>query len=79
MAGLRIAAVIAIGVATLAPFVEEDGLERGIFSGISSRNYVRIYVGAVPACVLDVLADVILGLIEVKNQIYNLQISRREW
>lgn len=68
MAGLRIAAVIAIGVATLAPFVGGDGLGREIFSGINSRNYVRIYVGAIPACLLAVLADVILGLIERKTK-----------
>jgi len=64
MAGLRIAAVIAVGVATLAPLVGGDGLGREIFSGINSRNNIRIYVGAIPACILAVLADSFLGKME---------------
>ncbi|WP_185970974.1 ABC transporter permease [Alkalicoccobacillus porphyridii] len=64
MAGLRIAAVIAIGVASLAPFVGGDGLGREIFSGINSRNDVRIYVGAIPACLIAIIADMILGKLE---------------
>jgi osmoprotectant transport system permease protein len=66
MAGLRIAAVIAVGVATLAPFVGGDGLGREIFSGINSRNDIRIYVGAIPASILAIIADLSLGTIERK-------------
>ncbi|MTH53338.1 ABC transporter permease subunit [Bacillus mangrovi] len=69
LAGLRIAAVIAIGVATLAPLVGGDGLGREIFSGINSRNYVRIYVGAIPACIVAILADIILGRLERRAKI----------
>lgn len=64
MAGLRIAAVIAVGVATLAPFVGGDGLGREIFSGLNSRNDVRIFVGAIPASLLAIIADFGLGTME---------------
>jgi osmoprotectant transport system permease protein len=69
MAGLRIAAVIAIGVATLAPFVGGDGLGREIFSGINSRNDIRIYVGAIPASILAILADIVLGRMEKRMSV----------
>ncbi|MCM3536487.1 ABC transporter permease [Priestia endophytica] len=69
MAGLRIAAVIAVGVATLAPIVGGDGLGREIFSGINSRNTIRIYAGAIPACIVAVIADILLGKLERKMKI----------
>ncbi|WP_191556770.1 ABC transporter permease [Metabacillus idriensis] len=69
MAGLRIAAVIAIGVATLAPFVGGDGLGREIFAGINSRNDIRIYVGAIPASILAILADIVLGKMEKRMSV----------
>jgi osmoprotectant transport system permease protein len=69
MAGLRIAAVIAVGVATLAPIVGGDGLGREIFSGINSRNTIRIYAGAIPACIVAVVADIVLGKLERKMKI----------
>jgi osmoprotectant transport system permease protein len=69
MAGLRIAAVIAVGVATLAPFVGGDGLGREIFSGLNSRNDIRIFVGAIPASLLAIIADFGLGTMERKFKI----------
>ncbi|MCY8230496.1 ABC transporter permease [Priestia endophytica] len=69
MAGLRIAAVIAVGVATLAPIVGGDGLGREIFSGINSRNTIRIYAGAIPACIVAVIVDIVLGKLERKMKI----------
>ncbi|WP_078427189.1 ABC transporter permease [Alkalihalobacterium alkalinitrilicum] len=64
MAGFRVAAVIAIGVASIAPFIGGDGLGREIISGINTRNDLRIYAGAIPAAGLAILADVTLGRIE---------------
>lgn len=61
MAGLRIAAVIAVGVATLAPIIGGDGLGREIYAGINLRNEIRIYAGAIPAILLAISADIILG------------------
>jgi len=64
MAGIRLAAVIAIGVATLAPLIGGDGLGREIYSGLSARNNIKIYAGAVPAALLAILADIGLGKLQ---------------
>lgn len=61
LAGIRVAAVIAVGVATLAPFIGGDGLGRDILAGINTRQPVKIYSGAIIAAMLAVLADVTLG------------------
>lgn len=62
--GIRIAAVIAIGVATIAPLVGGDGLGREIYSGINMDNSARLYAGAIPAALLALLADVTLGRVQ---------------
>ncbi|VEF49526.1 proline/glycine betaine ABC transporter permease [Bacillus freudenreichii] len=61
LAGLRIALVIAIGVATLAPFIGGEGLGREIVSGINLRDSYKIYGGAGLAAILAVLVDFLLG------------------
>ena len=66
MAGLRVAAVIAIGVATLAPLIGGDGLGREIYSGLNMRNNVKIFAGAIPAAMLAILADIVLGRLQTK-------------
>ncbi|CAM3188076.1 ABC transporter permease [Paenibacillus lupini] len=60
LTGIRIAAVIAIGVATIAPLVGGDGLGREIYSGINMNNSARLYAGAIPAAILALLADLAL-------------------
>ncbi|PZE22811.1 ABC transporter permease [Paenibacillus xerothermodurans] len=57
LTGIRIAAVIAIGVATIAPLIGGQGLGREIYSGINMDNPARLYAGAIPAAVLALLAD----------------------
>lgn len=64
MAGLRVAAVIAVGVASIAPYIGGDGLGREIVSGINSSDNIKIYAGAIPAALLAILADIILGKTE---------------
>ncbi|HEX7065995.1 MAG TPA: ABC transporter permease [Bacillales bacterium] len=64
MAGLRVASVIAVGVASIAPYVGADGLGELIIAGISTQNTVKIYAGAIPAAMLAILADIFLGLTE---------------
>lgn len=63
-AGIRLAAVIAIGVATLAPLIGGDGLGREIYAGLNLRNSLKIYAGAIPAALLAILADVLLGRLQ---------------
>lgn len=64
IAGIRVAAVIAIGVATLAPFIGGDGLGKDILAGINSRQTVKIYSGAIIAAILAILADISLGRVQ---------------
>ncbi|GGJ93462.1 carnitine transport permease OpuCD [Lentibacillus kapialis] len=64
LAGLRIALVIGIGVATLAPFIGGDGLGREIIAGINVRDTEKIYGGAIFAAILAILVDYLLGIVQ---------------
>ncbi len=64
LAGVRVAAVISIGVATIAAAVGAGGLGEYIFSGLSMVNNQRILAGAIPAALLAVAADSGLGVVE---------------
>jgi len=64
LAGVRVATVISIGVATIAAAVGAGGLGEYIFSGLSMVNNQRILAGAIPAALLAVVADSGLGVVE---------------
>jgi len=68
MAGLRVAAVIAVAVACIGPYIGAGGLGREIISGISLQSDVKIYAGAIPATLLAIIADFILGRLEKKGK-----------
>ena len=57
MAGVRTAAVINVGTATLAAFVGAGGLGDPIVAGLTLSDHVMILSGAVPAAVLALLVD----------------------
>jgi osmoprotectant transport system permease protein len=56
-AGIRTAAVIATGSATLAAFIGAGGLGEAIISGLSVQNYGEVLSGAIPAAVLALSFD----------------------
>lgn len=60
-AGLRTATVINVGVATLAAYIGAGGLGEFIFGGIALNNGTMIIAGALPAAMLAVLFDQLLG------------------
>ncbi|MFD2615343.1 glycine betaine ABC transporter substrate-binding protein [Paenibacillus gansuensis] len=64
MAGIRTATVMLIGVATLASFVGAGGLGDLIFRGISTVNTELILAGTIPAALLALLFDYLLGRLE---------------
>jgi osmoprotectant transport system permease protein len=64
MAGIRTAAVITVGTTTLAAFIGAGGLGVPIVSGLQLADNTIILSGAIPAAVLAVLVDAILGLVE---------------
>ena len=62
--GVRVALVIAIGVATIAAAVGAGGLGVFIFRGIRQFDNNLLLAGAVPAALLALTADFGLGLLE---------------
>ncbi|WP_053365925.1 ABC transporter permease/substrate-binding protein [Bacillus sp. FJAT-27245] len=66
MAGVRISAVTAVGLMTIAAFVGAGGLGYLVFSGVSSVDNNMILAGAIPACILALLIDFVVGRVESK-------------
>jgi osmoprotectant transport system permease protein len=64
LAGVRVATVIAIGVATIAAAIGAGGLGVFVFRGIAMVNNQLILAGAVPAAVLAILADWAIASLE---------------
>jgi osmoprotectant transport system permease protein len=64
LAGVRVATVLTIGVATIAAAVGAGGLGEFIFRGLAMVSNPLILAGAIPAAALAIAADVLLGLIE---------------
>ena len=64
MAGVRTAAVINIGTATLAAFIGAGGLGDPIVAGLALSDTNMILSGAIPAAVLALMVDGLLGVVE---------------
>jgi osmoprotectant transport system permease protein len=64
LAGIRTATVITIGVATIAAAIGAGGLGTFIFRGVAMVNDSVILAGAIPAALLAIFADLLLGQLE---------------
>lgn len=64
LAGVRVATVITVGVATIAPAIGAGGLGEFIFRGVATVDNNLVLAGAIPAAALALLLDFILGRIE---------------
>lgn len=64
LAGIRLATVIGVGVATIAAPIGAGGLGTLVFSGVASLDNRRILAGAIPAAGLALAADALLGAVE---------------
>jgi osmoprotectant transport system permease protein len=69
LAGIRTATVITIGIATIAAAIGAGGLGTFIFRGVAMVSNVVILAGAIPAAILALLADYLLGLLERRWQV----------
>lgn len=78
MAGVRISAVTAVGLMTMAAFIGAGGLGFLIFSGISTTNNAQILAGAIPAAVLALLVDNIFSVVESLVTPISLQQGQRK-
>lgn len=64
LAGIRTATVITIGIATIAAAIGAGGLGTFIFRGVALVSDSLILAGAIPAALLALIADFLLGLLE---------------
>ncbi|CAM3898818.1 ABC transporter permease [Lederbergia lenta] len=64
MAGIRTAAVINVGTATLAAFIGAGGLGDFIFLGITRGIDGLILLGAIPAALLAIILEILLSSLE---------------
>jgi osmoprotectant transport system permease protein len=64
LAGLRTATVTCVGIATIAAAVGAGGLGELIFRGVASVDNRLVLAGAIPAALLALVADGLLGLLE---------------
>ena len=64
LAGIRVAVVISIGLATIAAAIGAGGLGELIFRGLAMVNNAVILAGAIPAALMALLADVFIGWLE---------------
>lgn len=64
LAGVRVATVISVGIATIAAAIGAGGLGTYIFRGLAMVNNQVILAGAIPAAGLALLADFSLGWAE---------------
>jgi osmoprotectant transport system permease protein len=64
MAGIRTAAVISVGTATLAAFIGAGGLGDPIAAGLALSDTRMILSGALPAAALALVVDWVLGRVE---------------
>jgi osmoprotectant transport system permease protein len=63
-AGIKTAAVISIGTATLAAFIGAGGLGEFIVTGLALNNTAMILKGAIPAAILAILVEFLFEVIE---------------
>lgn len=64
LAGFRVAMVTSIGIATIGTLIGAGGLGEPIWRGIQLVDTNMILSGAIPAAVLAVIADFLLGMLE---------------
>lgn len=64
LAGIRIAAVIGVGIATIGAAIGAGGLGVYIFRGVATVNDTLILAGALPAAILALAIDALVGVAE---------------
>lgn len=64
LSGIRTAAVIGVGTATLAAFIGAGGLGEPIATGLALADTRLILSGALPAAALALAVDALLGVVE---------------
>ncbi|WP_407919214.1 glycine betaine ABC transporter substrate-binding protein [Domibacillus indicus] len=73
MGGVRTAAVLIVGVATIAGLIGAGGLGDLIFRGLQTYNSGLILAGAIPSALIAIILDFILKRIEYNSSTEALQ------
>ncbi len=69
LAGVRTATVTCVGVATIAAAIGAGGLGELIFRGVASVDNGLVLAGAIPAALLALVADGLLGYLEKRVEV----------
>lgn len=64
LAGIKTAAIISIGTATLAAFIGAGGLGEPIVTGLALNDTNLILQGAIPAAILAIIVELLFELLE---------------
>ena len=64
LGGVRIAAVVSVGTATIAAAVGAGGLGAYVFRGLATMDTRLILLGAIPAAALAIVVDALLARVE---------------
>lgn len=64
LAGIKTAAIISIGTATLAAFIGAGGLGEPIVTGLALNDTGLILQGAIPAAILAIIVELLFELLE---------------
>ncbi|GAW94119.1 ABC transporter permease [Calderihabitans maritimus] len=64
LAGIRVAMITSIGIATMGVFIGADGLGDLLYRGIQTTNLRLLLSGAIPAALLAVITDFIMMYLE---------------
>jgi osmoprotectant transport system permease protein len=64
LAGIRTSVTINVGTATVGAAIGTGGLGVPIIGGLAVQNMAYVLQGAIPAALLAVLADAVLGVAE---------------
>jgi osmoprotectant transport system permease protein len=64
LAGVRVATVICVGIATIAAAIGGGGLGVFIFQGLTRIDNRLILAGAIPSAIIAIIADLVIGWLE---------------
>jgi osmoprotectant transport system permease protein len=62
LAGIRVAVVVGVGLATIAAAIGAGGLGVLIYRGVATADHRLILAGALPAAALALALDFLLGI-----------------
>jgi osmoprotectant transport system permease protein len=81
LAGIRVATVISVGTATIAAAIGAGGLGTYIFRGLRMNDNQLILAGAIPAALMALAADFMLGRVEgmLKSRRSSSENAVRRW